>query len=157
MIYGSETQNSSLSKAGQKRSESSGKTHTSNGLVARIGSNKSSGTKHSNTEVVSNSELKKTISDPIKGSLEGLDNSSSGHILMSGDGYDNPNFQKARYKDKTIKKYKQESLNYSNSEQPKMIKNNAIMNNYTNRYNSDNIANRMREYIGMNDYLGKNG
>jgi hypothetical protein len=35
-------------------------------------------------------------SDKIKGSYEGLDRSSSGHIIMNGSGYDNKSLQQAR-------------------------------------------------------------
>lgn len=151
-----ESQNSKLSEAGKVRSQSSGKTHSSNGLSARISSTKSSGQQPSNIEQVSNSELKKTISDPIKGSFEGLDRSSSGHILMSGDGYDNPQFQTARYKDRSSKDFKEQALLQSKSQVFNSVNSKDMVYNYTNRFDSDSIGNRMRDYIDMNDFLGKN-
>lgn len=113
MIFGADTQNKNLKDAANKPKDTSHRTVTSNKYAARVSSSKNTsvGSDRSSQQSVS-SESRRNIrgSDKIKGSYEGLDNSSSGHIIMNGTGYDN----KALHGARNIKQFaSHNNVNYS--------------------------------------------
>lgn len=152
MILGADQQNKNLSDAASKRVDTSPRTRTANALAGRIATQKG------NTSIAADARnniatsprrmLSEAPPDPLRGSYEGLVKQSAGHIQMDGDGYDNPDFQKARYEKNSLKsgEIKQQIANkLSNSSSS--IKNNGIINNYSSKFNGDNIANKMTEFI----------
>jgi hypothetical protein len=152
MILGGDKQNKNLSDAASKRIDTSPRTRTSNALAGRIATQKNNTSiaadSRNNVATSSRRMLSEAPPDPLRGSYEGLVKQSAGHIQMDGDGYDNPDFQKARYEKNSLKsgEIKQQTTNkLSNSSSS--IKNNDIINNYSSAFNGNNIANRMTEFI----------
>lgn len=103
MIFGADAQNKNLKKASSKRIDTTPRTKTSNKLAARVASSK----KTDNTNPVDNqrtvsaeprSSLNNGVSDPIRGSFEGLMSAPSAVIQMNNTGYANSQIQTARYK-----------------------------------------------------------
>ncbi len=153
MILGAQNQNKNLADAASKRVDTSSKTKTSNALAARISSSKkASANDKTSTDTVehsSRSSLSVSGPDPVRGSFEGLAKQSAGHIQMDGDGYDNPRIQKARYQDKSSI-LKSLNTNNFNSNNTSNIKKNGIISNYSNKFNGNNIANKMNDLINTN-------
>lgn len=156
MILGAENQNKNLADAAAKRVDTSTRTKTANTLAAKVSSSKNSSAKdNSPTDTVessSRSKLSQSSPDPVRGSFEGLAKQSSGHIQMDGDGYDNPGFQKARYKDRSeiMRSINKNNSNF-NLNNTSSIKNNGIITNYSSRFNGNSIANRMNDITSTND------
>lgn len=152
MILGADAQNKNLSDAGNKRIDTSPRTKTANALAARISSSKSGGSKESAVVHESRSSLGESKPDPVRGSKEGLMDGSSTTIQMSGDGYDNPSIQKARYEQAEIG-FKQK-LNISNklNSNPKK---NGIINNQSSKFNLDSSAHMLKEHLQADSLLGR--
>lgn len=105
MIFGADSQNKNLKDAASKRIDTTPRTRTANKMSARIATSK---TKDNATSVDTKStvahEPRSTIndgvSDPVRGSFEGLMNAPSTVIQQNGIGYANKSIQTARYKPK---------------------------------------------------------
>lgn len=158
MILGADNQNSNLSKAASKRIDTSSRTKTANSYAAKISStkNNSSGreTGEDSVESISPRSQSQVSPDPIKGSYEGLVKQSSGHIQMTGDGYDSPFIQSARYSQKSglSELSRKKSLDkLVNKSLP--FKKNAIITNYSSKFTGNNIANKMNEYLKTNNFF----
>lgn len=105
MIFGADKQNSNLKNAASKRVDTTPRTRTSNKMAARIANSKTSDFSKSvdNKKTVSeNTRITRNdgVSDPVRGSFEGLMNAPSTVIQANGSGYLDKNFQKSRYKQK---------------------------------------------------------
>lgn len=145
MILSVKDQNKSLAAAAKQPKDTSSRSHTANKYAAKIASSKSP-----QQNVVSDSRNKIETagqSDPIKGSFEGLDNSSSAHILMSGSGYDSKKNQTARY-----------SKNINNTVKSNFTSNNfkletkpSIINNYSFFTMKDSSSDRLNKIIKNNN------
>jgi len=156
MILGADEQNKNLADAAAKRTDTSSRTRTSNVLSGRIANQKinTSIGADSRSNVIASSRrmLSESPPDPIRGSYEGLVSQSAGYIQMDGDGYDNPDFQKARYKKDFLQSGEvKKPITNQLSNNSSNIKNNAIMTNYSSTFNGDNIANKMQEFIKTNN------
>lgn len=152
MILGADAQNKNLSDAANKRIDTSPRTKTSNALAAKISSSKTSGSEQSSVVHSSRSSLSESKPDPLKGSKEGLMDSASTTIQMSGDGYDNPQIQKARY-EKTEIGYKQ-ALNMANKLNFNSKKND-IINNQSSKFNLNSSAHMLKEHLEADSTLGR--
>lgn len=152
MIFGADQQNKNLSDAAKKRIDTSPRTKTSNALAAKISSSKSDGSQQGSVVHQSRSSLSESKPDPIKGSKEGLMDGSSTTIQMSGDGYDNPSIQKARY-EKTEIGFKQNinlinKINLTN-------KKSGIIDNQSSKFNLNTSAHMMKDHLKADELLGR--
>lgn len=101
MIFGAGSQNENLRKASLKVADPTPKAKAVSKISAKISSSKqTSSITQSTIEQGSRQERNTGQSDPVRGSFEGLDNSSKAIIAPKGAGYDNKSFQTARYKEK---------------------------------------------------------
>lgn len=140
MIFGAGNQNANLKDAAGKRVDPTQKAKVASKLSARITSNKNASSSPSPTiEQASKSSRSNGQSDPIRGSLEGLDRSAKTVILPNGSGYDNKNFQTARYEQK--KQFK--PLNYGSNNFANFKKGGKI-----NRYGSIVAQNSSANKLG---------
>jgi hypothetical protein len=158
MILGADNQNKNLAKNASKRIDTSARTKTSNSYSAKIASSKNdSSTRRSdqsNAEVSSRRSNAEGSPDPVKGSYEGLIKQSAGHIQMDGDGYDNPSFQTARYKEKTpMAALSRESIASKLSNSSSSFRKNDIITNYSSAFNGDNVGNKMRDYLDTEKFF----
>jgi len=152
MILGADAQNKNLVDAGNKRIDTSPRTKTSNALAAKISTSKTGGSHESSVVHEPRSSFAGAKSDPIKGSKEGLMDGASTTIQMSGDGYDNPSIQKARY-EKTEMGFKQNINLFNNlNNSPKK---NGIINNQSSSFNLNSSANMLREHLQADESLGR--
>jgi hypothetical protein len=106
MIFGLDEQNKNLKDAASKRIDTTPRTRSSNKLSAKIASSTTSDaptsvTNKTSVSEVPKSDLKDGVSDPVRGSMEGLMNAPSTLIQPNGTGYLDKNFQTARYRQKT--------------------------------------------------------
>jgi len=152
MILGVGQQNKNLSDAANKRIDTSPRTKTSNALAAKISSSKSSGSEQSSVVHSSRSSLSESKPDPVKGSKEGLMDSASTTIQMSGDGYDDPKVQKARYEEAELG-FKQK-LNISNKLNFNSKKD-GIINNQSSKYNLNSSAGMLKDHMQADSMLGR--
>lgn len=144
-------QNKKLASAASAPKDTSHRTLTSNKYAAKISSRKniSSGSDSSGPKSVQH-EVKSRInrSDNIKGSMEGLDNSSRADIIMNGSGYLNPDFQTARNSKKqashSIPTFMQSG--FTNSKNLDIISN---MTNMSSRGSSSSIVREMNKRNNM--------
>lgn len=150
MILGADKQNKNLSDSGKKRIDTSPRTKTSNAMAAKISTSKSSGSEKSAVTHESRSSLSTSKPDPIRGSYEGLSNGASTTIQMSGDGYDNPDIQKARY-EKTEIGYRQNNIS---NKLGSTSRKDGIINNQSSQFNSDSTASMLKEYLQADNRLG---
>lgn len=92
-------QNKKLASAASAPKDTSHRTLTSNKYAAKVASKKNMSSGSDNTgpkSVQHEARRRMNRSDNIKGSMEGLDNSSRADIVMNGSGYLNPDLQTAR-------------------------------------------------------------
>jgi hypothetical protein len=106
MIFGADKQNKNLKEASSKRIDTTPRTRTSNKMAAKISTSKtseSSGSVANKTTVAPQSRKTRNdgVSDPVRGSFEGLMNAPSTVIQGNNSGYLDKGFQTARYKNKT--------------------------------------------------------
>ena len=152
MIFGADTQNKNLADSAKKRIDTSPRTRTSNAMSARIANSKQGSPNESTVSNQSRSTLSKSKSDPIRGSREGLMDGVSTPIQASGDGYDNKDFQGARYKDKSSSaEFKQDIANKFRTNTSK----NAIINNQRSRFGLNSSAHLLSEHLKADTILGK--
>lgn len=144
MILGIKDQNKSLSAAGKQPKDTSHRTLTANKYAAKISSSKSP-----SRNVVSDSRQKikaSAKSDKIKGSFEGMDNSSSTYIQMNGTGYDNKTQQKARYSKDLSNRVSSDFMQNSFKLETKS----SIIDNYSSSTMKDSSSDRLGAIIRNN-------
>ena len=149
MILGADSQNKNLKEAASKRVDTSPRTKTSNAFAARIASNKNDSSARNNVTVDSRSVLSGMKPDPIKGSMEGYSNSKTTILQGNGDGYDNPNFQKARY-DKNQIGAIAASQNMG-SKLSSSVKKSGIITNHSSKFSENSSASKLSEHIRTDD------
>jgi hypothetical protein len=144
MILGVKDQNKALSAAGKQPKDTSHRTLTANKYAAKISSSKSPA-----RNVVSDSRQKIQAtgkSDKLKGSFEGMDNSSSTYIQMNGTGYDNKSQQKARYSKDVSNRVNANFIQNSFNLETKS----SIINNYSSSTMKDSSSDRLKTIIRNN-------
>lgn len=144
MILGVKDQNKALSAAGKQPKDTSHRTLTANKYAAKISSSKSPA-----RNVVSDSRQKIQAtgkSDKLKGSFEGMDNSSSTYIQMNGTGYDNKSQQKARYSKDVSNRVNANFIENSFNLETKS----SIINNYSSSTMKDSSSDRLKTIIRNN-------
>lgn len=151
MILGADNQNKNLRAASTIKVNSTAKTKTANHYSASISSSKTTGNSTSSrtqetTVHQSRSKINDGQPDPVRGSMEGLDNGKSAYIQMDNRGYDAKSLQAARYKDKnkTINSVMGSSLSFTN------LQNKSIMNNYSGITMSGSSSDRMSKNLRLN-------
>jgi hypothetical protein len=144
MILGVKDQNKALSAAGKQPKDTSHRTLTANKYAAKISSSKTPA-----KNVVSDSRQKIQAtgkSDKLKGSFEGMDNSSSTYIQMNGTGYDNKTQQKARYSKDVSNRVNANFIQNSFNLETKS----SIINNYSSSTMKDSSSDRLKTIIRNN-------
>ena len=151
MILGADNQNKNLRSASTIKVGSTAKTRTANSYSASISSSKTAGNSNSartqqTTVHQSRSKINDGQPDPIRGSMEGLDNGKSTHIQMDNKGYDAKALQTARYADKSkaLNSVMGTSLSFTN------LQNKSIMNNYSGITMSGSSSDRMSKNLRLN-------
>lgn len=148
MILGADNQNKNLRIASTIKISPTAKTRTANHYSAAVSSSKSG---KSEQTIVHESARKSNDGrpDPIRGSLEGLDNGKSTYIQMSNRGYDSKFLQTARYSDKTkqLPTVKGASFLFTNQQ------NKGIINNYTKNTSYGTSSHRMNKGLNLNRYF----
>jgi hypothetical protein len=151
MILGADNQNKNLRAASTIKVGSTAKTRTANHYSAAISSSKtSSNSSSSRTQQTVNHQSRSKLNDgnpdPIRGSMEGLDNGKSTHIQMDNRGYDAKSLQAARYKDrnKSLNPTMGTSFSFTN------LQNKSIMNNYSGITMSGSSSDRMSKNLRLN-------
>ena len=154
MILGADNQNKNLRAAANIKTSSTPKTRTANKYSATISSSKSAenpstGRAQATVEHESRQNINDGSPDPVRGSMEGLDNSKSTYIQPNNRGYDNNSLQSARYADrsKTMPTVKGASFLFTNN------KNNSIMDNYTRSSMSGSSSDRINKAVKLNRYF----
>jgi len=144
MILGVKDQNKSLSAAGKQPKDTSHRTLTANKYAAKISSSKSPA-----RNVVSDSRQKVQSakkSDKIKGSFEGMDNSSSTYIQMNNSGYDSKKHQGASYLKDVSNTVNSNFLQNSFKLETKS----SIINNYSSSTMKDSSSDRLSAIVRNN-------
>jgi hypothetical protein len=105
MIFGADKQNKNLKEASSKRIDTTPRARTSNKMAAKIASSKTSESSSSvanKTTVAPQSRKTRNdgVSDPVRGSFEGLMHAPGTVIQGNNSGYLNKSFQTARYENK---------------------------------------------------------
>ena len=154
-MFGSDKQNKNLSDAATKKPDASRKTLTGNKYAAKIASGAGKSTSQNvenqnNVETESKSSPRMKRSDPIRGSFEGLKNSSSTMIQMDGIGYADPSIQKARYSKKFVNSIAQ-SMNAASNFTP--FKKSGTINNYSSIVASNTSAFKLNGMLEVNKYF----
>lgn len=151
MIFGADNQNKNLRIASNIKSNPTAKTRTANHYSAAISTSKtsefSSSARTQRTTVhQSRNKLNDGKPDPVRGSMEGLDNGKSTYLQMDNRGYDSKQLQTARYKskDKTFENYKGASFLFTNKQ------NQGIINNYTNTTMAGSSSDRLSKSLRIN-------
>jgi translation elongation factor P/translation initiation factor 5A len=151
MILGADKQNKNLRAASTIKVDSTAKTRTANHYSASVSSSKTtSNSTSARTQQTINHQSRSKINDgtpdPIRGSMEGLDNGKSTHIQMDNRGYDAKSLQTARYKDKNkvLNPVQGSSLSFTN------LQNKSIMNNYSGITMSGSSSDRMSKNLRLN-------
>jgi hypothetical protein len=154
MILGADNQNKNLRAASTIRVGSTAKTRTANHYSAAISSSKTSDNSSSSrtqrtTVHESRSKINDGQPDPVRGSLEGLDNGKSTHIQMDNRGYDARSLQNARYADrsKSLPSVKGASFSFTN------MSNKGIMSNYSGITMGGSSSDRMSKNLRLNRML----
>lgn len=144
MILGVKDQNKSLSAAAKQPKDTSHRSLTANKYAAKIASSKSP-----SQNVVFESRQKIQASgqsDKLRGSFEGLNNSSPAHIVMNGSGYDSKKMQTARYNKNTNNEVKG-NFELNNF---KLDTKSSIINNYSSSTMKDSSSDRLSKIIRNN-------
>jgi len=144
MILSVKDQNKTLASAAKQPKDTSHRSITANKYAAKIASSKSP-TKN----VVSESRQKIQASgqsDKVRGSFEGLENSSPAHILMDESGYSGKRHQKARYSKNFNTKL---SGNFNFNSFTKETRS-SIIDNYSSSTMKDSSSERLSKIIKNN-------
>ena len=144
-----------MSDAAGKRPDNSRRAVTDNKYAAQIASN----SKKSDSQNVANqtnvdhaprNSTKQRVSDPVRGSFEGLQNGSSTMIQMEGTGYASKDAQKARYSKKQIAQISQAQNGLSSLSS---FKQNGIINNYSSIAASNTSAFKLNNMLQTNKFF----
>lgn len=154
-MFGSDNQNKNLSDAATKKPDSNRKTLTGNKYAARIASGAGKSTSHNvenqnNIEAEGKSSQRIKRPDPIRGSFEGLNNSSSTMIQMNGTGYADPAIQKARYSKKDVSSIAQSINGASNFTS---FKKSGTITNYSSIAAANTSAFKLSGMLEVNKYF----
>lgn len=144
MILGVKDQNKSLSAAAKEPRDTSHRSITANKYAAKIASSKSPA-----QNVVSESRQKiqaSGVSDKIRGSFEGLENSAPAHIQLNGAGYDNKKQQIARYSKKVNNNIESNFMLNTFKAETKS----SIINNYSFSTMKDSSSDRLKTIVRNN-------
>jgi hypothetical protein len=154
MILGADNQNKNLRIASRIKSNPTAKTKTANHYSAAVSTSKtvenSSSAKNQRTTVhQSRSKINDGKPDPIRGSMEGLDNSKSAYIQQNNRGYDSKTLQTKRYANpsKNINPQKGASFIFTNQQ------NKSIISNYTKSSVTGSSSHIMNNNLNMNRYF----
>jgi len=154
MILGADNQNKNLRIASTIKSNPTAKTRTANHYSAAVSTSKtvenSSSTKTQRSTVhQSRSNINDGKPDPIRGSMEGLDNSKSAYIQQNNRGYDSKQLQTSRYSNtnKSMNPQKGASFIFTNQQ------NKSIISNYTKSTTAGSSSQRMNNGLNMNRYF----
>lgn len=148
MIFGADKQNKNLKDASSKRIDTTPRTRTSNKLAAKIATSKTSESATSvasKTSVAPQSRLTRNdgVSDPVRGSFEGLMHAPGTVIQGSNSGYLDKSFQTARYK----AKQNFQGINISKNFTP--FKKYDKVNNYTSMAKKDSSIEKMNSKLSI--------
>jgi hypothetical protein len=145
MIFGAGTQNANLKNAANKRVDPTPKARAASKLSAKISSNsKTTSAPSPSIQQATRTQRSTGSPDPVRGSLEGLDNSVKAVLQANGAGYDSKSFQKARYKEKNNFK----PLNYGSNNFAKFKKNDKIT-RYGSSVAKNSSANKMQAKLAV--------
>jgi hypothetical protein len=154
MILGADNQNKNLRLASNIKVDGKRKTRTANHYSAAISTSKtsefsSSARTQRTTAHESRSNINDGRPDPLRGSMEGLDNGKSTHIQQNNRGYDAKALQSARYasRDKAIEPQRGSSFLFTNKQK------NGIMNNYSNITMAGSSSDRLNKQLNLNRYI----
>lgn len=154
MILGADNQNKNLRIASTIKSNPTAKTRTSNQYAAAVSTSKtvensSFARQQRSTVHQSRSNINDGRPDPIRGSMEGLDNSKSTYIQQNGRGYDSKALHAKRYSNtpKNINPQKGASFIFTNQQ------NNSIISNYTKSSMTGSSSQIMNSSLSMNRYF----
>jgi hypothetical protein len=143
MIFGAGDQNKRLSSAAGRPKDTSHRKENANTYSAKISSSKSSAAK---TVGESKTTVRKSNSDKLRGSYEGLQHSSSTVLQMNGVGYDNKSLQNARYNKNQIS-HNNHRFNFNMSP---IDKNYSIMDNYSSMSATGSSSNKISNIVKNN-------
>lgn len=151
MIFGADNQNKNLRIAANIKASSTAKTRTANHYSAAISHSKTRDfSQSSNTQRTIQHQSRQGLNDgnpdPVRGSLEGLDNGKSTYVQMSNRGYDAKNIQTARYslREKNLPDQKGASFLFTNKQKQ------GIISNYTNITQSGTSSSRLQNQLNIN-------
>lgn len=155
MILGADNQNKNLRIASTIKVDSTAKTRTANHYSAAVSSSKTQENSQSTrTQRTTVHESRKNINDgkpdPVRGSMEGLDNGKSTYLQFNNAGYDNKKIQTARNfkKEKTLPEVKGASFLFTNQQ------NKGIINtNYSGMTSPGSSSDRLNKGLNLNRYL----
>lgn len=151
MIFGAQNQNKNLRSSSSIKVKGTVKTRTANHYSAAISTAKTSENSQSaksqrTTVHQSRSNLNDGNPDPVRGSLEGLDNSKSTYLQMDNRGYDSKSLQTARYQNRgnSLPDIKAATLSFTNMQKK------SIITNYTNITMAGTSSDRMNKSLNIN-------
>lgn len=154
MILGADNQNKNLRIASRIKSNPTAKTRTANHYSAAVSTSKTiENSQQARTQrtVVhqSRSNINDGRPDPIRGSMEGLDNGKSAYIQLNNRGYDNKQLQNKRYNNisRNINPQKGASFIFTNNQ------NKGIISNYTRSSMAGSSSQIMSDNLNMNRYF----
>jgi hypothetical protein len=143
MIFGAGDQNKKLSSAAGRPKDTSYRKQNADAYSGKISSSKSSANK---TIGESKATVRKSNSAKLKGSYEGLQNSSSTVLQMDGVGYDNKAIQNARYNKNQVS-HNNENFNFNMAP---VDKNYSIMDNYSSMSATGSSSNKISNIVKNN-------
>lgn len=154
MILGADNQNKNLRIASRIKSNPTAKTRTANHYSAAVSTRKTTeNSQEARTQRTTVHQSRTNINDgkpdPIRGSMEGLDNGKSAYIQLNNRGYDNSQLHNKRYNNipKNINPQKGASFIFTNQQ------NKGIISNYTNSSMSGSSSQIMSNSLSMNRYF----
>lgn len=151
MIFGADNQNKNLRIASNIKSNPTAKTRTANHYSAAISTSKTtaqSASARTQQTVAhqSRQNLNDGKADPVRGSMEGLDNGKSTYVQMSDRGYDSKSIQTARYADKQKSMPQQSGASFLFTNKEKQ----GIINNYSGITSGGSSSDLMSKNLRMN-------
>lgn len=151
MIFGADSQNKNLRIAANIKVNPTAKTRTANHYSAAISHSKTKNFSQSvNTQRTVQHQSRQGLNDgkpdPIRGSLEGLDNGKSTYVQMNNRGYDAQALQTARYslKEKNLPTQMGASFLFTNKQKQ------GIISNYTNITQAGTSSSRLQKQLNIN-------
>jgi len=144
MILSVKDQNKKLAEAAKQPKDTSHRSINAHQYAAKVSSSKSPA-----RNVVQESREKVNSSknsEPVRGSFEGLENSSSAHIIMNESGYSGRRHQTARYSGKAQNKLGG-TLNFNSFTKETKA---SIIDNYSSSTMKDSSSDRLSKIIKNN-------